>query len=124
MYQLPDYRDALIWRKSMDLAIAVNHSVRHFPERERGPKGLYSQLLQASVRISLRIAESSMPLLESERDILLRARYHISETEFLLDVSMHLGYIQKEERIRLNEHCLEVRELVNRYLHSAPQYIK
>jgi four helix bundle protein len=120
MFQIPSYRDSLIWRKSMDLAIAVNHTVRKFPQREREQKGLYSQLLQSSVRVSLRIAESRAPLMDSEKDILLRARFHLSETEFLLDVSYHLGYIAESERGRLVENCQEIRELIHHEMNQVP----
>ena len=117
MYSLSSFRESLIWRKSMDLIIAVNHTVRDFPKKERSQKGLHAQLLQSSVRILLRISESRNPLLDSEHDILLRARYHLSETEFLLDVSHFMGYIDYWERQRLHEYCFDVRKHINKSLY-------
>lgn len=100
----------------MDLAIAVNHSIREFPEQERHHQGLCDQLLQAAIRVSSRIAESHEPLTDSPVDMLLRARFHLSETEFLLDVALHLGYLTSQERLRLQESSVEIRTLINQLL--------
>jgi four helix bundle protein len=122
MYPFTNSKQELLWRKAMDLAIAVNHCVRNFPQHEREKKGLYSQLLQTSIRITFRIVESQTPILDSERDILLRARYHLSETEFLLDVSHIHGYIDKSDRLRLNENCQELRSLINKEIQDSTIY--
>lgn len=116
MFLPANYKQTPVWKKSMDLAIAVNHSIRKFPDQEKHNQGLCDQLLQAAIRVTSRIAESHEPLTDSPIDMLLRARFHLSETEFLLDVSVHLGYLDPEERNRMEESTTEIRQLINSLL--------
>jgi four helix bundle protein len=121
MNKLIKHKESDVWRKSVDYVIAINHIVRNFPQKEREEKGMYCQLLQAVVRITLRIVESRVPLLESELDLLIRARYHLSETEFLLDVAYHFAYIDIDERMRLNQAGKELRTLINEAIYQAKE---
>jgi four helix bundle protein len=116
MFLPANYKQTPVWKKSMDLAIAVNHTIRKFPDQEKHHQGLCDQLLQSAIRVTSRIAESHEPLTDSPIDMLLRARFHLSETEFLLDVSVHLGYIEPEERFRMHEFSAEIRQLLNSLL--------
>ncbi|MEX1187944.1 MAG: four helix bundle protein [Bacteroidia bacterium] len=111
-----NFKKSPVWKKAMDLAIAINHSIRNFPPQEKHHQGLCDQLLQASIRVTSRIAESHQPLTDSPVDMLLRARFHLSETEFLLDVAYYLGYIQEDERVRLHIGASDIREMLNTLL--------
>jgi four helix bundle protein len=113
------YKDAFIWRKSMDLAIAINSTVRHFPDSEKQYQGLSCQLIQAAIRIPSRIAESFEPMLHNPCEMLQMARFHLSETEFLLDISAQLGFIQQGSQERLQELCSELRVLINKMIRRA-----
>lgn len=106
----------------MDLAITVNHTIRQFPDQEKFYQGLCDQLLQSAIRVTSRVAESHEPLTDSPVDMLLRARFHLSETEFLLDLSLHLGYVEPEERARMQNMCEEVRDLINQLLRRTSRY--
>lgn len=106
----------------MDLAITVNHTIRKFPDQEKHYQGLCDQLLQSAIRVTSRLAESHEPLTDSPVDMMLRARFHLSETEFLLDLAMHLGYIETEERARIQCDCLELRDLINQLLRRTTRY--
>jgi len=116
---LSSYKDAVIWRKSMDLAISVNSVVRDFPEKEKEYQGLSCQLMQAAIRIPSRVAESYEPMLHNPDEMLQMARFHLSETEFLLDISSQLGFIQEANRIRLQECCLEIRDMINKMIRRS-----
>jgi four helix bundle protein len=111
-----NYKEAFIWRKSMDLAIAINSTVRDFPDSEKQYRGLSCQLLQAAIRIPSRVAESFEPMLHNPGEMLQMARFHLSETEFLLDISAQLGFVQQDNQFRLQEVCLELREQINRMI--------
>ncbi len=116
-------KSAPIWRKSLDLAIAVNHVIRNFPEQEKQYQGLKNQLMQAAISIPARIAESQFPLSEEQMHAMKNARFNITELDFLLDVSLYLGYLDETERKRLYENCEELRGLINRLLKSDFQLI-
>ena len=114
-----NYKDAYIWRKAMDLAIAINSTVRDFPDSEKQQQGLSCQLIQAAIRIPSRVAESFEPMLHNPVEMLQMARFHLSETEFLLDISAQLGFIRQSDQLRLQEVCTELRELINRMIRRA-----
>jgi len=117
-----NFKKSPVWKKAMDLAIAINHSIRSFPPQEKHHQGLADQLLQASIRVTSRIAESHQPLTDSPADMLLRARFHLSETEFLLDVAYYLGYMHEDERIRLHETTVQIREMLNQLLKRSGRH--
>jgi four helix bundle protein len=117
-----NYKQSPVWKKAMDLAITVNHTIRKFPDQEKHYQGLCDQLLQSAIRVTSRLAESHEPLTDSPVDMMLRARFHLSETEFLLDLAMHLGYIETEERARIQCDCLELRDLINQLLRRTTRY--
>jgi four helix bundle protein len=117
-----NYKQSPVWKKAMDLAINVNHTIRKFPEQEKHFQGLCDQLLQSAIRVTSRLAESHEPLTDSPVDMLLRARVHLSETEFLLDLAMYLGYIEPEERVRIQSNCLELRDLINQMLRRTARH--
>ena len=53
--KIRNFRDLLIWQRSMDLADAVYSATRHFPKEER--YGLTSQMRRAAVSVPSNIAE-------------------------------------------------------------------
>jgi four helix bundle protein len=109
-----NYKKTFAWKRSIDLAISVNQITRSFPSSEKTEKGISYQLLQSALRIPNRIAESHSPGLDMRSDMLMLARYHLSETEFLLEFSMHIGYISKLEHERLQSDVNHVRMLINK----------
>lgn len=88
-----DYRSSRIWRSAMDLSIAIHRNLEHFPKGEWSEKGLCSRVLVASVKVCNRIADSQRQHEIQPYDMLLLARYHLSETEFLLDCCRFMDYI-------------------------------
>jgi four helix bundle protein len=109
-----NYKKTFAWKRSIDLAICINQITRSFPSSEKTEKGISYQLLQSALRIPNRIAESHSPGLDMRSDMLMLARYHLSETEFLLEFSMHIGYISKLEHERLQSDVNHVRMLINK----------
>lgn len=113
-----DIKYTRVWRRSMDLAIAVNRVMRAFPEKERNFGGLCTQLLEAVIRIPSRVAESHEPYFRDPVELLQQAHFHLTETQSLLELSGCLGYLSGSEQARLNESCREVKELIEQQIYN------
>lgn len=109
-----NYKKTISWKRSIDLAISVNQIIRSFPSSEKTEKGISSKLLQSALRVPNRIAESHGPGTDMRFDMLMLARYHLSETEFLLEFAHLVGYLSKNEHERLQSDVNHVRMLINR----------
>jgi four helix bundle protein len=55
--RIHDYRDLIVWQKSVDLTELVYRLVKHFPPHER--YGLSSQITRAAVSVASNIAEGN-----------------------------------------------------------------
>jgi four helix bundle protein len=119
------FKDSRLWQKAMDMAISVNQVMRQFPEKERSQSGLCSQLLEASIRVPSRIAESDEPFMRHPEELLQQARYHLTETELLLDMARYQGYISFNDRQRIAQQCGDLRSLLNQQIRGiqAPEYV-
>lgn len=113
-----NYKKTISWKRSIDLAISVNQIIKHFPLSERTEIGICAKLLQSALRVPNRIAESHGPGTDMRSDMLMLARYHLSETEFLLEFSLHVGYLSKNEHERLQSDVNHVRMLINKKMHK------
>jgi four helix bundle protein len=119
------FKESRLWQRAIDLAIAVNHVMRAFPEKERRQDSLCSQLLEAAVSVPTRIAESYEPFMRAPDELLQQARYHLTETELLLDLARYRGYMSHSERQRMAAAGEELRELLNRHIRGLhpPEYV-
>lgn len=111
-----NYKNLPVWKRSMDLAIAVNQVIQTFPASEKIDQGIGHHLLQAAIRIPARVAESNDPFSFLQSEMLQLARYHLAEAEFLLDIALVMGYLPKTEHERLMSDVLFVRQLINQHL--------
>ena len=109
------FKNSLTWNRAVDLSISIHRIVCRFPSvAQQRDEMLRARLLNAAVRVSDGIADSYDNLKYTPSEMLRMARYHLSETEFLLDCSMHMGYVEEREYGRLTEEMRALRGMLNR----------
>jgi four helix bundle protein len=85
-----DYRDLLVWKKAIELTVAIYRLTQTFPQNER--YGLSSQMRRASVSIASNIAEGRGRLNPAEfRQFLGVAQGSTYELQTQLVVARNLG---------------------------------
>ncbi len=87
------YRDLIVWREAMDLAVACHRLVDCFPESER--YGLALQVRRAAISIPANIAEgrSRFGTREFARFVSI-ARGSLAELETHILLAQRLGYVE------------------------------
>ncbi|HEV8590943.1 MAG TPA: four helix bundle protein [Pyrinomonadaceae bacterium] len=107
-----NYRDLLVWQKSMQLVTKIYRSTECFPKSEIF--GLCSQIRRAVVSIPSNIAEGQ------GRDSAKEFVHHLSfaygslmEAETQLQIAANLGYIEKKEVDRLLDDAAEIGRMLN-----------
>lgn len=92
MSHVHDFRDLLVWQRSVDFIVEVYSLTRHFPADERF--GLTSQVRRAAVSVSSNIAEgSARTTLKDRRNFYGMSRGSLKEAESLLLVSQRLDFV-------------------------------
>jgi four helix bundle protein len=87
-----DFRDLIVWQRSVDFAVEVYQITRAFPADERF--GVTAQLRSAAVSISSNIAEGSgRSAPKDRRNFYGISRGSLKESESLLLVSQRLGFV-------------------------------
>jgi four helix bundle protein len=111
------YRDLVVWRKAMDLAVKVYEFTGDFPESERF--GLSVQLRRAAVSVPSNIAEGQGRRLPKQFALFLRnARGSIQELETQIMIAQRLGYMQSDKSESALHHADEVSRLLSGLLRS------
>ena len=106
-----DFKDLIVWKDAVDLAVEVYGVTRSFPAQEKF--GLVSQSQKAAVSISSNIAEGNGR--GTTRDyihFLTQARGSLYEVRSLLVVSQRLGYLEVQQCEEIEGHA----EMVGRRL--------
>lgn len=116
---IQSYRDLIVWKKSMALALDVYRSTQEFPKTET--YGLVSQLRRAAVSIPSNIAEGQARLSTGEfRQFLGNARGSLMEVETQILISQELGYLGMSKSESLLSAAAEVGRILNGLLSSLP----
>ncbi len=90
------YKKFLVWQKAHELVCQIYKVTAGFPREEIF--GLTSQLRRAAVSVPTNIAEGMGRQNRGEtRQFLNVALGSLAETEYLLDLSLQLGFLQKEK---------------------------
>jgi four helix bundle protein len=114
---IQSYRDLIVWRKSMTLALDVYRSTNAFPKTET--YGLMSQLRRAAVSIPSNIAEGQAKLTTLEfKQSLGRARGSLMEVETYILLAQELGYLERAQSEGLLSGTAEVGKILNGLLNS------
>ena len=89
-----DFRDLIVWQRSVEFAVEVYALSRQFPADERF--GLTSQLRRSALSVSSNIAEGSgRGSLRDRRNFYGMSRGSLKESESLLLVSQRLDFVSE-----------------------------
>jgi len=114
------YKDLIVWRKAMDLAIEVYQLTKDFPDCER--YGLTDQLRRAAVSVPSNIAEGQGRRLRKQFALFLRtARGSIQELETQIMIAERLGYAHADNTAPALLHAEEVSRLLSGLLRSLKE---
>jgi four helix bundle protein len=109
------HKDLLLWRKSMDLAVAIHRVSRSLPRAEMF--GLVAQLNRAAVSVPSNIAEGSARRTTKEFVAFLHvARGSLAEVETQLMLARRVGYLEAKMILESEELINEVGRLLNAVL--------
>lgn len=102
-----NFKDLIVWQKSVDLAVKIYTITEKFPVAEKF--GLCSQINRASVSVSSNIAEGSQRSTTKDYlNFLNISKGSLAELETQLCIAFRLKLITKE---RYNEIVLEILEI-------------
>lgn len=106
-----NYRDLIVWKRSVDLVGTIYSSTRSFPREEI--YGITSQIRRAGVSIPVNIAEGQARNSRGEfRQFLGIAQGSLAELETLLTISGNLAYLTSRDVERLLNDCAEIARLL------------
>ena len=113
MAHIRDFRDLIVWQRSVDFIVEVYQLTRRFPVDER--YGITSQLRRAAVSVSSNIAEGSgRTSLPDRRNFLGFSRGSMKESESLLLVSQRLGFVSETDCERAFGYANEIGRMLTR----------
>ncbi|MBN1981845.1 MAG: four helix bundle protein [Chitinivibrionales bacterium] len=109
---MKNYRDLIVWQKSMDLVVAVYEITKRFPKEE--VYGLTSQIRRAVVSIPSNIAEGEGRESKNEFFRFLSISYgSLREVETQIILANRLSYIEMPVCDAIIEQCNEIGKLIN-----------
>src|SRR4051812_19088689 len=90
--KIRDYKDLIIWQKSIDYAVEIYRLTRPFPVDER--YGVTTQIRRAAISISSNIAEGyGRATPRDYLNFLSHSRGSLKETESLIYLTDRLGFL-------------------------------
>lgn len=105
------YRDLKVWQKAMELVLDIYRATEKFPVYEL--YGLSSQMRRAAVSIPSNISEGhardSTGYFVSHLSF---ARGSVAELETQLELSIRLGYIERDAATQLLNACDEIGKML------------
>lgn len=91
-----NYKELIIWQKSMDLVVKIYKTTASFPNEEK--YGLVNQMQRCAVSIPSNIAEGAGRNSDKEfRNFLGIANGSINELSTQLELSVRIGYIKESD---------------------------
>ena len=114
---IKNFKELIVWQKSMDLAETVYKTVRSFPKEEI--YGLSDQMRRAVVSIPSNIAEGNQRKTTKEYiHFLFVSKGSLGELETQIMLSGRLNYITNEQMNALLSDCQNVGKLLNGLVNS------
>jgi four helix bundle protein len=106
-----DYRDLIVWQKSMDLVVGCYQISQSFPAVEK--YGLTSQLRRAAVSIPANIAEGhGRSLTNVFNNHLSIAMGSLKELETHILIAQRLEYLNQLQTTELINQCAEIGRMI------------
>jgi len=109
--RIKDFKDLIVWQKSVTLAKEIYALTRHFPREEQF--GLTAQLRRAAVSVSSNIAEGHSRRGREFAHFLSIARGSVSEVESQMLLAVELGFVTKDQIATVESISLEVRRMLS-----------
>jgi len=117
---MKDYKELDVWKKGIDLVIAIYEEIKIFPKDER--YALTDQIKRSVVSIPSNIAEGASRNTTKELiQFLYIARGSASELETQIIIAEKLGYIKKNET--LNNEITVIRKMLNALITSLKRIV-
>ena len=108
-----DYKELIIWQKSMDLASEVYKLVKKLPREEN--YALSDQIRRSVVSIPSNIAEGNSRDSTKEYDYFLSvARGSIAELETQLILTERIGYLESDDLRKTFDLITEIRKMLTK----------
>jgi four helix bundle protein len=115
--EINSYRDLLVWRQAMDLAVLCYSLMRTFPREDAF--GLTSQIRRASASIAANIAEGHGREHPGSFVQFLRvAQGSLKETETHLLLSERVGLLKSEQLATAMDACTEIGKMLRALIRS------
>ena len=116
------FRDLIVYQKSYQLALEIFNVTKSFPKEE-----LYSltdQIRRSSRSIGANLAEAWPKRRYTKLFIskLVDSAGEASETEFWLDMSKDLGYLNNEIHGELINRCQEIEKMLNSMINQPDKF--
>jgi four helix bundle protein len=109
---MANFKDLLVWQKSIDFVTEVYKGTDTFPKNE--VYGLISQIRRASVSIPSNIAEGNSRRSKPDYLQFLKiSRGSYAEIETQLIISNNLKFLKEEDYLILNEQIIEISKMLN-----------
>ncbi len=105
-----NYRELIVWQKSMDLVLKVYELTLLFPKDEK--YGLISQIQRSAVSIPSNISEGAGRNSNKEfRNFLGIANGSINELSTQLELALRIGYIKESESQEVFKLITEIQKM-------------
>ena len=111
-----DFRDLIVWQKSMELVKMVYHLSKGFPKEE--VFALTSQIRRAAVSVPSNIAEGYGRSRNDYLHFLRISRGSKNEVETQLQICLMLEYVKREELASAFALCEEIGRMLNSLITS------
>lgn len=108
---IQNYRDLLVWQKSMDLVTIVYQVTNRFPPSEQ--YGLTNQLRRAAVSVPSNIAEGHQRGTKEFLQFLRIAKGSLAEVETQLEIAFRLSYLASEHHKALMAQTTELAKMLS-----------
>jgi len=117
--EIKSYRDLKIWQKGIELVKTVYVLTHKFPKSETF--GLASQMQRSAVSIPSNIAEGHARQHTGEyRQFLYIALGSTAELDTQTVIAYELGYITKEELVKVEKDIAEIRKMTYALISHLP----
>ncbi len=113
--KIKTYQDLIVWQRSRELVVLVYRLTDAFPGAELF--GLTSQIRRAVISIPSNVAEGFRRKSVKEKIQFLRIAYGSgSELETQLILSTDLGFLEKDDLVRVDNLLHEVMSMLNKII--------
>lgn len=109
---MKNFKELIVWQKSIELVVAVYGAAKNFPSEEK--YGLANQMRRAAISISSNIAEGHMRSTNKDfGQFLSIARGSCAELETQNVISKKLGYVGEGDYIALDSKIEEISKMLS-----------